>query len=206
MRAGICLAEHYASEALRLFGASCQYLGAPLLPGKNGTKRGVSCGSSDMIAYRKFSDIQWDEFETSTAPNPPKAPKVGGEAANDTRTLDGLGALAASCPELQNGLIRDSVVAEHRAGKNPQVGKEGAKAAKAPKDQISPSLAGSSDAREGSADWSADDWRARFDELRANAEIGAFNSCIAEWLNRNPSPSLAGRCAWCGKAETPSAM
>jgi hypothetical protein len=54
--------------------------------------------------------------------------------------------------------------------------------------------------------WTAADWRARFDELRAKAEVGAFNSCIAEWLNRNPSPSLAGRCAWCGKAETPSAM
>ena len=53
--------------------------------------------------------------------------------------------------------------------------------------------------------WRAEDWRARFHELRAKAEVRAFNSCIAEWLNRNPSPSPAGRCAWCGKAETPSA-
>jgi hypothetical protein len=163
-----------------------------------------------MIAYRKFSDIQWDEFGTSAAPNPPKAPKVGDEGANDARTLDGLGALAASRPALQNELVIDSVVDERRVGKNPQAGKEGAKAAKAakapPKDQISPSLAELSDARQGSADWSTDDWRARFDELRAKAEIGAFNSCIAEWLNRNPSPSLAGCCAWCGKAETPGAM
>jgi hypothetical protein len=60
--------------------------------------------------------------------------------------------------------------------------------------------------RSGQDGWTAEAWRARFDELRAKAEVGAFNSCIAEWLNRNPSPSLAGRCAWCGKAETSRAM
>src|SRR5262249_2064234 len=60
--------------------------------------------------------------------------------------------------------------------------------------------------RSGQDGWTAEDWRARFDQMRPQAGAGAFNSCIAEWLNRNPSPSLAGRCAWCGKAETPSAM
>src|SRR6516165_7141456 len=34
----------------------------------------------------------------------------------------------------------------------------------------------------------------------------APKSCLVEWLNRNPSSSPAGRCAWCGKPETPSAM
>jgi len=46
--------------------------------------------------------------------------------------------------------------------------------------------------RSGQYGWTAEDWRARWDELRVKAEIGAFNSCIAEWLNRNPSPSPAG--------------
>ena len=63
----------------------------------------------------------------------------------------------------------------------------------------------------------AEDWRARFDEragflehdgglLRAQAEVQAFESCLVEWLNHNPSSSSTGRCAWCGKPETPSAM
>ena len=70
--------------------------------------------------------------------------------------------------------------------------------------------------RPGQGGWTAEDWRARFDEragflehdgglLRVEAEVQAFESCLVEWLNRNPSPSPAGRCAWCGKAETPSA-
>jgi len=41
--------------------------------------------------------------------------------------------------------------------------------------------------------------------LRAEAEVLAFEHCIAEWLNANPISSPAERCAWCGKAETPSA-
>ena len=46
--------------------------------------------------------------------------------------------------------------------------------------------------------WSAEDWRAFFDERagiaefdgglsRAEAEASAFAHCVAEWLNRNPS-------------------
>ena len=65
--------------------------------------------------------------------------------------------------------------------------------------------------------WTAEDWQARFDERagflehddglsRVEAEVQAFECCIVEWLNRNPSSSSTGRCAWCGKPETPSAM
>ena len=71
--------------------------------------------------------------------------------------------------------------------------------------------------RPGQAGWTAEDWRARFDEragflehdgglLRVEAEVQAFEQCIVEWLNANPSFSPAGRCTWCGKPETPSAM
>jgi hypothetical protein len=42
--------------------------------------------------------------------------------------------------------------------------------------------------------------------LRVKAEVQAFECCISEWLNRNPSFSLAGRCAWCGRPESPSAV
>ena len=71
--------------------------------------------------------------------------------------------------------------------------------------------------RPGQAGWTAEDWRACFDEragflehdgglLRVAAEVQAFESCLVEWLNRNPSSSPAGRCAWCGKSETPSVI
>ena len=52
--------------------------------------------------------------------------------------------------------------------------------------------------------WTAEDWRARFDEragflehdgglLRVEAEVQAFERCIVEWLNRTPSsPSARG--------------
>ena len=57
--------------------------------------------------------------------------------------------------------------------------------------------------------WSAEDWKAFFDERagiaefdgglpRAQAETRAFACCIVEWLNRNPAPSLSGRCLGCG--------
>ena len=66
-----------------------------------------------------------------------------------------------------------------------------------------------------SADWDADDWRAHFDEragflehdggfVRGEAEAKAFEHCVLEWLNLNPSGSPAGRCIWCGKSEAPS--
>jgi len=39
----------------------------------------------------------------------------------------------------------------------------------------------------------------------SNEGRGPSEQCIVEWLNANPTFSLAGRCAWCGKAETPIA-
>jgi hypothetical protein len=71
--------------------------------------------------------------------------------------------------------------------------------------------------RSGQDVWTAEDWRARFDEragflehdcglLPVEAEVQAFEHCIIEWLNANPISSPAGRCTWCGKLETPSAM
>ncbi len=56
--------------------------------------------------------------------------------------------------------------------------------------------------------WSANDWRAFYDEKagiaefdgglpRTDAEAQAFECCIVEWLNRNPELSGAGSCAWC---------
>jgi hypothetical protein len=64
---------------------------------------------------------------------------------------------------------------------------------------------------------SFDDWRLFFEEraaiaefdgglLRDKAEAGAFESCINEWLNRNPAPSVPGRCAWCGRFESRDAV
>lgn len=64
--------------------------------------------------------------------------------------------------------------------------------------------------------WSAEDWQAFYDEragifefdgrmARPAAEAQAFKACVVEWLNRNPAPSPAGRCAWCGGCETDSA-
>jgi hypothetical protein len=64
--------------------------------------------------------------------------------------------------------------------------------------------------------WSAEDWQVFFDEragsfefddgmTRPEAEAQAFETCIIEWLNRNPAPSPMGRCAWCGQLESDSA-
>jgi hypothetical protein len=41
---------------------------------------------------------------------------------------------------------------------------------------------------------------------RADAEARAFECCVVEWLNRNPTPSVVGRCAWCGQTETHGAV
>ena len=56
------------------------------------------------------------------------------------------------------------------------------------------------------------DWRQFFEERAAilkydhelpkpDAEARAWEWCIVEWLNQNPSPSEQDRCAWCGKPE-----
>jgi hypothetical protein len=60
--------------------------------------------------------------------------------------------------------------------------------------------------------WDSEDWQAYFDEragiaefegglARDAAEVRAFETCVCEWLNRNPAPSRPGRCAWCDKPE-----
>ena len=60
--------------------------------------------------------------------------------------------------------------------------------------------------------WSTKDWQVFFDERagiaqfdsglsRAAAERRAFGCCVAEWLNRNPTPSAPERCAACGGGE-----
>ncbi len=60
--------------------------------------------------------------------------------------------------------------------------------------------------------WTAEDWRALFDEragiaefdggqTRADAEVLAFERCIVEWLNRHLEHSDPDRCAWCEKPD-----
>jgi hypothetical protein len=41
---------------------------------------------------------------------------------------------------------------------------------------------------------------------RRGVEALALEVSIIQWLNRNPAPSPAGRCAWCGKFESESAV
>jgi hypothetical protein len=64
------------------------------------------------------------------------------------------------------------------------------------------------------AGWSAEDWQVFFDERaaiaefdgglpRAVAEARAFECCVVEWLNRNPTPSVPGRCLGCGGEQRP---
>jgi hypothetical protein len=71
--------------------------------------------------------------------------------------------------------------------------------------------------RGGRDSWSAEDWLLFFEERaaiaefdaglsRAEAEAQALACCIVEWLNQHPAPSAPGRCAWCGKAESRSAV
>jgi hypothetical protein len=65
--------------------------------------------------------------------------------------------------------------------------------------------------------WSPEDWQTFFEERagiaefdgglrRLEAEAQAFECCITQWLNHYPAPSAAGRCAWCGQAETQAAV
>src|SRR5215471_3500178 len=137
MRSGTKLLLESSSQSSKIMGGWCEYLRAPLLPGKNDTKRGVLCGSFNMGAYRKFSDIQWGEFRTSRPPNPPKAPKVNDEEANDARTLDGLGTLGAPTADPQNQPERDAVITAITDGppaRNMQARMPAAKPAKPAKD------------------------------------------------------------------------
>ena len=65
--------------------------------------------------------------------------------------------------------------------------------------------------RPGSDGWSAMDWQEFFDERagiaefnrglpRDQAEAHAFSCCVGEWLRRNPTRSVTGRCALCGES------
>lgn len=60
--------------------------------------------------------------------------------------------------------------------------------------------------------WFPEDWRAFFDERasilefvegipRTQAEVRAFDCCVAEWLNSNPVRSAPGHCLSCGDGE-----
>ena len=62
--------------------------------------------------------------------------------------------------------------------------------------------------------WSPEDWQVFFEERasilefdgglsRTEAEGQAFISCVTEWLNRNPKPSMPGSCLACGGRERP---
>ncbi len=67
-------------------------------------------------------------------------------------------------------------------------------------------------ARNHSDDWLPGDWQVFYDERagiaeyeagisRQEAESSAFESCVVEWINRNPEPSDTGTCLHCGQAE-----
>jgi hypothetical protein len=70
--------------------------------------------------------------------------------------------------------------------------------------------------RPSKAVWSPDDWKFFFEDRaaaaddgglpRADAEAQALECCLVEWLNRNPTPSVAGRCSWCGQSESHGAV
>lgn len=64
-------------------------------------------------------------------------------------------------------------------------------------------------------DWKTNDWQAFYDERvgiaefdggvsRAEANARAYESCVAEWMIRNPAPSAPGCCAWCSEPEETS--
>jgi hypothetical protein len=70
--------------------------------------------------------------------------------------------------------------------------------------------------RPGQGGWATELRRVYFDKRaeiaashrlpRGEAEALAFACCVIEWLNQHPTPSAPGRCVWCGKPESPSAV
>jgi hypothetical protein len=70
--------------------------------------------------------------------------------------------------------------------------------------------------RPGAFGWTADDWRAYFKDrcetarnnarTRAEAETLALACCVVKWLDHHPAPSPPGRCACCGKRDSPAAV
>jgi hypothetical protein len=43
-------------------------------------------------------------------------------------------------------------------------------------------------------------------ESQRQSKCRTLEACVIEWLNQHPAPSESGRCAWCGRPETPSAV
>ena len=70
-----------------------------MLPVNSVATLGASCGSLDVIPYRKFSDTLQNNARTFTPPKPPKVPKTAEPA------LDGLGALGRAPIESRNLLL-----------------------------------------------------------------------------------------------------
>jgi hypothetical protein len=71
--------------------------------------------------------------------------------------------------------------------------------------------------RSGVDGWTAEDWHTVFHERPAIAEFDgalpraksgalALDCRVIEWLNQHPAPSVPGRCAWCGRPESASAV
>jgi hypothetical protein len=71
--------------------------------------------------------------------------------------------------------------------------------------------------RPGQCGWMPEHWQAHLDRhlgiaterggrTHSEAASWAFACCVVEWLNQHPAPSPPGRCAWCSKSETPSAV
>lgn len=70
--------------------------------------------------------------------------------------------------------------------------------------------------KRGQVHWEPPDWRT-FYELRYQAALSrgpttpdqaaatALECCVAEWLNQNPEPGTAGRCAQCSGGDHPGA-
>ena len=140
---------------------------------------------------------------------PAKVAKAAKVDAERSETVATLATLAGHATKSENQPVRNAVVTDLLPFRNPCAGIGAAKPAK-------PAKVGPFDPANGRADWSAEDWRARFDEragfleydgglLLDEAEVQAFEHCIVEWLSANPISSPAGRCAWCRKAERSSA-
>jgi hypothetical protein len=69
----------------------------------------------------------------------------------------------------------------------------------------------------GQGGWPPEHWHAYFEKHtriatsrdglpEARAQALAFDRCVIEWLNRHPAPSAPGRCALCGRPESPGAV
>jgi hypothetical protein len=70
--------------------------------------------------------------------------------------------------------------------------------------------------RPGRDGWTAEHWRTYFDERRRAASNNGLPSqkaaelalacCAIKWLDQHPDPSAPGRCGWCGRPESRTAV